>query len=149
MKYFTLQELAHSDTAIANNIDNEIPKELIQNAKDLIENVLDKIRERYGKPVVLNCAYRSPKLNRLVGGTAYSDHLKARAADVKNNEQLQNLILEMIAKSEIDFDQLIVEKPNAKGIGAWLHISYRKNANRKQILIFKNGKYAPFNPAFI
>lgn len=145
MKYFTMEELGHSDTAVANKIDNRIPANLQQNAIDLTDNVLDKIREKYGKPMHLNCCYRCKALNTLVGGAATSDHLLARAADIANTKELQDLIISMAKSKEIDYDQLIVEKPNAQGLGSWIHISFRRNANRHQNLIFKNDKYVPFS----
>ena len=50
MKYFTIQELSHSDTAVARGIDNCPTAEAIHNLTKLVENVLDPLREKYGKP---------------------------------------------------------------------------------------------------
>ena len=145
MKYFTIAELCKSNTATAKSIDNTPTAEVESNLKELIENVLDPIRDRYAAPMLINCGYRCPKLNKAVGGVATSQHLKGEAADIANNSILQLKVLGMVKRNELDFDQLIIEKPDSKGIGAWLHISYRKCNNRKQVLIFKNGKYAPYN----
>lgn len=144
MKYFSIRELCQSDTAEKHGIDNTIPKSLEPNLVDLINYVLDPIREAYKKPITLNCGYRCPKVNNMVGSDNKSDHPKGRAADIRNTEELQKLIIEMIKADKIDFDQFIIEKPNVKGVGEWLHISYRKGKNRKQLLIFKNGAYVPF-----
>ena len=145
MKYFTIEELCHSDTAKAKGIDNNIPEHLKQNLVDLCDNVLDIIREEYGDPIKINCGYRSQTLNKEVGGASTSDHLLGRAADIANNAKLQQLILRMAKNKEFDFDQIIIEKPNAAGVGTWIHIGYRQNANRHQTLIFKNDKYISFN----
>lgn len=144
MKYFTIAELCKSNTAQAKGIDNTPTAEVEANLKALIENVLDPIREEYVRPLNVNCGYRCPALNKAVGGVATSQHLKGEAADIANSIAIQDVVLTMIKRGELNFDQLIIEKPNAQGIGAWLHISYRKSNNRKQVLIFKNGKYAPY-----
>lgn len=145
MKYFTIEELCHSDTAKAKGIDNIIPYHLKPNIVALCNNVLDKIRDKYGAPMHINCGYRCQALNRAVGGANTSDHLLGRAVDIANNAKLQLCILEMARNKEFDFDQIIIEKPNSAGIGAWIHIGYRQNSNRHQTLIFKNGKYVPFS----
>ena len=51
MKYFTIQELSHSDTAVARGIDNCPTAEAIHNLTKLVENVLDPLREKHGKPI--------------------------------------------------------------------------------------------------
>ena len=59
MKYFTIQELSHSDTAVARGIDNCPTAEAIHNLTKLVENVLDPLREKYGKPIRISSGYRS------------------------------------------------------------------------------------------
>lgn len=49
---------------------------------DLV-NILQKIRTYFGKPVTITSAYRTPTKNKAVGGTAYSQHLYGKAADIK------------------------------------------------------------------
>ena len=51
MKYFTIKELSHSDTAVARGIDNTPTGEVVHNLTELVENVLDPLREKYGKPI--------------------------------------------------------------------------------------------------
>jgi uncharacterized protein YcbK (DUF882 family) len=48
-------------------------------------NVLQKIRNHFGKSVTITSAYRTPTKNKAVGGTAYSQHLYGKAADIKVN----------------------------------------------------------------
>lgn len=139
MNYFSIKELSQSDTAERLGIDNTIPANLEPNVKRLIAE-LDKIRGAYKRPITINCGYRCEKLNRAVGGSPTSDHLLARAADLKNTPELQELILKMASLGKIEFDQIIIEKPDKNGVGAWIHISCRP-ANRRQILIFDGKNY--------
>ena len=129
-KYFTLGELCKSDTAIAKRIENTPDYTTIERINALMEECLDKVRELWGKPIGVNSGYRSAELNRAVGGAKNSQHTKGEAADItaggrENNRKL----FDMICESGIEFDQLIDES-NYK----WLHISYCKDYNRKQIL---------------
>lgn len=130
MKYFTVAEFVRSETADRLAIDNRLPKELLPNVQALINNVLDPLREAYGKPITINSGYRSPALNKAVKGSATSDHMKGCAADItggspKENKRLFYLIQEL----GLPFKQLIDEKNFA-----WVHVSYQEGANRRQIL---------------
>ena len=130
MKYFAIAEFVKSRTADERAIDNRLPKELLPNVQALINNVLDPLREAYGKPITINSGYRSPALNKAVKGSATSDHMKGCAADItggspKENKRLFYLIQEL----GLPFKQLIDEKNFA-----WVHVSYQEGANRRQIL---------------
>ena len=70
MKYFTIAELCKSDTADRKGIDNRCKKEHVANLMALVDNVLDPLREAYGKPITINSGFRSPALNKAVGGSA-------------------------------------------------------------------------------
>ena len=65
MKHFTIKELSHSDTALAKGIDNFPTAEAISNLTKLVDNVLDPLREKYGKPIRVSSGYRSAILNHL------------------------------------------------------------------------------------
>lgn len=129
MKYFTIEELTKSSTATSKGIDNTPTQEIKDNLKELIEKVLDPLRELYGKPIYVNSGYRCPELNKAVGGSNTSQHMTGCAADItagskEENEKLFNLI-----KDNLKFDQLIDEK-NFQ----WVHVSYDKNRLRNQVL---------------
>ena len=136
MKYFTLRELTKSDTAIRKGIDNT-PSGLVRSRlTELVANVLDPLREAYGKPIRVTSGYRCAKLNKIVGGAARSAHMYGYAADIttipdtfKDNKKLFDLIL----SQKLPFDKLIWEMGNDAGPD-WIHISYVAGANRKQIL---------------
>lgn len=129
MKYFTIKELTKSSTAEAKGIDNTPTPEIERNLTALVDNVLDPLREIYGKPIKVNSGYRCPALNKAVGGSATSDHVKGFAADItvgtkEGNERLFNII-----KHNFHFSQLIDEKNFS-----WVHVSYNPNNLKNQIL---------------
>ena len=129
MKYFTIKELCESSTAKQKGIDNSPNSEIVNNLTQLVDNVLDPLREEYGNPIHISGGYRCPALNKIVGGSKTSQHMFGQAADITvgsktENEKLFNLIIDM----NLPFDQLIDEQ-NFK----WIHVSFSKK-HRKQIL---------------
>ena len=133
MKYFTIKELTTSSTATRLKIDNAPTEEVVNNLESLVNNILDKIREAYGKPITVNSGYRCPKLNTAIGGSKTSQHITGKAADITvGNRQANRSLFQFIQKLDLPFDQLIDEY-NYK----WVHISYDPNRNRKQILHLK------------
>lgn len=130
MKHFTMGELCASTTADAHGIKNTPPLQEAGNLKALADNVLDPLREWYGKSVTVNSGYRCPQLNRLVGGAASSQHLKGEAADITAGSREENRKLFEYIRENLPFDQLIDEKNFS-----WVHVSYKRDGNnRKQIL---------------
>ena len=83
MKYFTITELTKSLTAIRRNIDNTPSGEIKKSLTALVDNILDPLREAYGKPIIVTSGYRCDKLNRAVKGAASSQHVKGEAADIR------------------------------------------------------------------
>lgn len=135
MKYFTIQELTISNTAERKGIDNTPDQKAAAALTALVANVLDPLREAWGRPIVVNSGYRCPKLNRAVGGVARSQHTKGEAADIRTlsnrrweNEQLFKLIVQL----KLPFDQLIDEHGYS-----WIHVSYSEGKNRRQVLHVK------------
>lgn len=131
---FTLEELIKSSTAERLKIDNTPDETQLRKLKELCENVLQPIRNMTKKPIYINSGFRSIELNKAVGGVPSSQHRLGEAADIttksyQGNKELFIQLVEMSKKKEIEFDQLIDEHNYN-----WLHISYRKNANRNQIL---------------
>lgn len=116
-KYFTLEELTKSETALSYGIDNTPPERFVPNLHRLMD-YLDKVREAYGKPIRVSSGYRCYDLNRAVGGADDSQHKQGLAADlvVPDLEHLMAVIRKLGG-----FDQLIDERP--KGRGRWVHVS--------------------------
>ena len=135
MKYFTMQELTASPTAKRKGIDNTPTPEVTANLTALVANVLDPLREAFGKPIVVTSGYRCQKLNRAVGGASRSQHITGEAADIRTlsdraweNRQL----FELIQKLNLPYDQLIDEYDYD-----WVHVSFVEGRNRHQELHVK------------
>ena len=112
MKYFTIRELTKSTTAIKKGIDNTPTREVTSNLIYLIDNILDPLREAWGEPLIVTSGYRSPKLNKAVGGSATSQHVKGQAADIrtlKDTPEENKRLFELVQKLGLPFDQLINE----------------------------------------
>lgn len=130
MKYFTIQELSHSNTADRLRIKNIPNQVIISRLTELVNHVLDPLREWYGKPVRISSGYRCPELNKAVGGVKNSQHQYGYAADIDVGSRIENQKLFNYIKEHLPFDQLIDEKHLA-----WVHVSYRSDGqNRKQVI---------------
>lgn|ERR1700679_1600074 len=129
MSYFSIDELCHSETAVEKGIDNTPNHVQSAHLYCLIVHLLDPIREFVGHPILVTSGFRCPELNKLVGGKPQSQHLLGQAADIVCAELNSDLLYEEILKSDIEFDQLILENVGGK---KWVHVSYHQNNNRKQ-----------------
>ena len=133
-KYFTINELTKSSTAQRLHINNSPTQEVKDNLNELIDNVLDPLRELYGKPIIVNSGYRCIKLNKAVGGAKNSQHLVGQASDIRtvqNTKESNKELFDLIKNSKLPFDQLINEYDYN-----WVHVSYSPR-NRRQILTIK------------
>jgi hypothetical protein len=134
--HFTIDELCASQTAKARGIRNQPDTQQVINLVYLAANVLEPLRVAMGEPIKIGSGYRSPALNRAVGGVSNSQHMRGQAADLCIDGDLQkgkrwfNYI-----RQHLDFDQLIWEH-NAKG-SYWVHVSYvhpSQGRNRRQVI---------------
>lgn len=140
MKYFTLAELTRSATAIQHGIDNTPSVDTIFNLNRLVADILDPLREAYGKPIHITSGYRSPTLNSAVGGVKTSHHQNGMAADFVGtpNTQAENKrLFELITRLKLPYTQLIHEKGSTATGPAWIHIGYNPADPRHQILYLK------------
>ena len=129
MKYFTLKELTRSVTAKNKGIDNTPGEVEKNNLIALVENVLDPLREAWGQPIIITSGYRCPALNRAVGGSATSQHVKGEAADIRtvsDTVEDNKALYELIKILNLPIDQCI----NEYGYD-WIHVSYSPK-NRKK-----------------
>ena len=97
---------------------------------------LEVLRERSGGPVRINSGYRSPQLNKKIGGVPTSNHLTGCAADIRvaNMEQLIRyaaILLDYADESHQDFDELLIERNRYGAI--WLHFAVRPKDNRRKV----------------
>ena len=130
MKHFTIAELCRSTTADRLGINNRCNQEHVDNLTALVNNVLDPLRDWYGKPLTVSSGYRCAALNKAVKGTSNSQHMSGQAADIDTGDRQQNKLLFDYIQKNLPFDQLIDESNFA-----WVHVSYRADGkNRNQIL---------------
>jgi uncharacterized protein YcbK (DUF882 family) len=127
---FTISELLKSEIAEKYNIYNVPDKEHLDNLLILICECLQPIRNYIGKPMVISSGYRNPRLNShcLINGAPNSQHTTGQAVDFTIKGMTPKQIIEKVKASGVEFDQLINEH------NIWVHISYNKGKNRKQIL---------------
>lgn len=144
MKYFTIRELTKSETAIRKGIDNTPDKTITRRLTELIENVLDPLREKWGAPIIVSSGYRCPKLNKAIGGAVGSQHMLGEAADIStvSDSRDDNMkLLQCLLNSGIVFDQVISEDVDSKNRPNWIHVSFTKrHANRKKRTTMKKVK---------
>lgn len=132
-RYFTYSELTNTNTGLENR---PFTSEL-NNLLHLVQNILDPLRDLYGKPIHINSAYRSPIVNSKVGGASTSHHIKGSCADITSND---NGLLFQLIKDNFEFRQLIWEKGDNKN-PQWIHVEWLEGDNKKEILKFDGKKY--------
>jgi zinc D-Ala-D-Ala carboxypeptidase len=134
-KNLSLVEFTRSQTAKRRGIDNTPDGEHLEAAKKLAENIFQPIREYFGKPIFISSGYRSEALNKAIGGSATSQHSKGEAIDIDmdGHGKPTNTEVFYYIKENLDFDQLIWEFGDDENPD-WVHVSYKKNGNRKQML---------------
>lgn len=124
--------MIRSSKADAFNIDNW-PKDA-----DIMDNIiftmecLDMIREDYGQPLYITSGYRCEELNDRLKGSKTSQHMKGQAADInlgsaEKNREFFNWCQFNI--NDLPIDQLIDESNYS-----WVHVSFKKEGGRKQVL---------------
>lgn len=151
-KYFTLAELTPSSTAKRLGIKNDPTPEHLECLKGLCVNVLDKVREHFGKPIWVSSGYRSKALNEATpGSSATSQHCSGEAADLDQDGRGTGVTNKMVfdyIKDNLVFDQLIYEY-GTDANPDWVHVSWESTGKqRKQVLRCTrvNGKpvYTPY-----
>ncbi|WP_036908968.1 YcbK family protein [Xylanibacter ruminicola] len=132
-EHFLLGEFTRSKYPEVYNIPSH---EAIANLKRLCV-WLEVLRERVGHAIVINSGYRSPQLNKKVGGAPTSNHLTGCAADIRTSGFKQAIeyaaiLIAYATESDQEFDELLIEK-NRYG-AVWLHFAVRAKENRRKIL---------------
>ena len=141
-KNFTLKELTRSNTALRLGIDNEPSKEGIYKLTLLATEVLQPLRDCLGA-LRITSGFRSPELNKAIGGSTKSQHCKYEAVDLQyfKRGKMDNIkIYQALKELALPFDQVILEFGDATEYidpenPAWIHISYTLNDNRCQELV--------------
>jgi len=132
-KHISDKEGVYSRTALRLDIDNTPTKEHKQNMVKLAEEVFEPLRAYVGGPIKINSFYRSPKLNKAIGGSTKSQHCNGQAIDIDDTfGRCTNAEMFEFIKKHLDFDQIIWEFGNDKNPN-WVHVSYvspQENRNR-------------------
>jgi hypothetical protein len=131
---FTLKELTKSDTATRLNLDNIPNEEQIESLRLLCENILQPVRDHFGKPVKISSGFRALAVNQATGGSATSDHCKGQACDFEI-DGVPNPELAAWIESNLKYTQLILEfytqgQPNS----GWVHCSFSPSNLKGQSL---------------
>ncbi|MDD2954573.1 MAG: D-Ala-D-Ala carboxypeptidase family metallohydrolase [Parabacteroides sp.] len=142
MRYFNYQEFEDSATARRDGIDNSLTPAAQRMVAILVEQLLDPLRQVWGRPIVISSGYRCPELNTRIGGVRHSHHLLGCAADLiagspTDHRRLFRLAQEMHERYGLRFTQLILE-PGAR----WIHLSYVPGNLRCQVI----DKEVPLDP---
>jgi len=132
-KHISYKEGIHSVTAIRKGITNEPNEEQLANMKLVAEKVFEPLRVFINGPIKVNSFFRSPDLNKAIGGSTKSQHCKGQAIDIDDTYgKATNADMYWWIKENLDFDQMIWEFGNNDNPD-WVHISYvspDKNRNR-------------------
>lgn len=127
--HFLLSEFTRSATAAQHGIDNKPGPEHYANLRRLA-STLERVREVLGHPIIISSGYRSPALNRAVGGSTTSDHANGLAADFTcPGFGSVREVCQAIIDAGIPFDQLIYEQGGTE----WAHLGIGSRM-RRQVL---------------
>ena len=131
-KHISNKEGVYSRTALRRGIDNTPTKDHEKNMVELAENIFEPLRMYVGGPIKINSFYRSPELNKAIGGSSKSQHCNGQAIDIDDTfGRMTNAEMFRFVKDHLDFDQMIWEFGDDKNPN-WVHVSYvgKKNRNR-------------------
>ena len=145
-RHISYKEGVYSRTATRLNIDNKPNDDQMQNMCLVAEEVFEPLRVWVGGPIKINSFFRSPELNKAIGGSAKSQHCHGQAIDLDDTfGRATNAEMFDYIKENLDFDQMIWEfgddnNPN------WVHVSYvSPTENRKKCLkAYKDNKITKY-----
>lgn len=124
-EHFTLTEMTVSQEAARSGLKNAPDALQIESLRHLCKNVLEPLRERVKRPVVVSSGFRSATVNRRIGGSARSQHCRGEAADFTIPGMSVEDVVALIRAMNLPFDQLIDE------FGAWVHVSHSRTGKQR------------------
>ena len=135
---FSLEEMTKTNVKGVNNAPDAKATANLYRVCGWLEELRSEWNKTYGDgndPIVVNSAYRSPAVNKAVGGSLTSNHLTGCAADIRvlGMEQALRyavLLLDIADRQKKDFDEIILER-SEKSI--WLHFAVRPDNNRRKV----------------
>lgn len=151
--HITTKEATHSATALRRGIENVPNDAQLQAMRLVAEKVFEPLRAWVGGPIAITSFFRSPELNRAIGGSPTSQHCMGQAMDLDMDAvphpKATNAELFHHIRTKMVFDQLIWEFGDALSPD-WVHVSYSKDRNRMQVLraVRTDGRtrYIPWKP---
>ena len=132
-EHISYREGTFSVTAKRLGIENEPDEKRLENMRLLAEKIFEPLRKYVGKPIKINSFFRSPDLNKAIGGSSKSQHCKGQAIDIDDTYgNMKNYGMYNFIKENLDFDQMIWEFGDDENPD-WVHVSYvseEENRNR-------------------
>ena len=132
-KHISYKEGVYSRTAIRRGIDNDPNKDQMINMEVIADEVFEPLRSWVGGPIKINSFFRSPELNKAIGGSTKSQHCQGQAIDLDDTYgRATNAEMYGFIKKYLEFDQMIWEFGDDDNPD-WVHVSYvseEKNRNR-------------------
>ena len=130
-QHFLLGEFTKSNYPEVYNIPSHVA---IENMKRVC-GWLEALRQAQG-PIVINSGYRSPQLNKRVGGVNTSNHLTGCAVDIRCSGieqaiEYAAILIGYARETQQDYDELFIEK-NRYG-RCWVHFAVRPKDNRRKV----------------
>jgi len=142
-RHISYKEGVYSRTATRLNIDNKPNDDQMQNMCLIAEEVFEPLRVWVGGPIKINSFFRSPELNKAIGGSTKSQHCHGQAIDLDDTfGRATNAEMYEFIRKYLDFDQMIWEFGDDDN-PSWVHVSYvseDKNRNRCLKAYKENGK---------
>ncbi len=133
--YVNYAESVKSQTAVRRGINNEPNEQQLESMKFVAYEIFDKVRIFVGGPLYASSFFRSPELNKAIGGASSSQHCKGEAIDIDCDYygNGNNIDVFYFIEQNLEFDQLIWEYGDDSN-PAWVHVSRKQNNNRNMIL---------------
>ena len=141
-KHFKLSEFTKSQIAARHGLKNLPGSGEVKNLENLCYEILEPVRAKFEKPIMISSGFRSLMVNRKLGSSDSSQHCKGQAVDFEI-AGVANIKVAYWIQANCDFDELILEyyQPDDDQHG-WIHVSYNeKGANRKTVLTFDGKTY--------
>ena len=134
-KHISYREGVYSRTATRLDLDNTPNDEQLANMELVADEVFEPLRAWVGGPIKINSFFRSPKLNKAIGGSSKSQHCKGQAIDIDDTfGRATNAEMYHFIKDHLDFDQMIWEFGDDDNPD-WVHVSYvSEKKNRRRCL---------------
>lgn len=129
---FSLEELTTSQTAARKGLNNSPSPEVLKSLQELAI-FLEQLRTLLNKPIKINSGYRSPEVNKAIGGSSNSQHCKGQAADIIVPGMTPDQVVQAIIKSSLPYDQVIRE------FDSWTHVSISSKPRKQALIIDKAG----------